>query len=457
MSSDAADVVIVGGGITGLAAAAAIHDRQPSAAVVVLEANETLGGKIRTVDFDGICLETGADSFLDRDPAGVALCASVGLGDRLIAPAVFGGMVATRDGLKRLPAGFAFGLPTSIRALAGASDLSLKGRARALKDAAVRSRLTDDVSVGAFVRDRFGTEILEKTVDPLLAGTRAGDVDDMSLAAAMPQIFAAAHSSGSVMRGLKRTPSVNGGTPPFVTVRGGLGGLIDALRRRLETADVRTGHAVVELERAGRYRVVTESASISTRTMVLAAPAYETARLLQAVSSRAASAIGSIGHASVASVALAYDDLTFTPPPRTSGVLVSSGVQKAIAGCTWYSTKWPESVADGRQVLRCVVGRSDHHPLLDADDDELTNAVLDDLDRLLGIVGTPGAIHVTRWQRGLPQYQVGHLDRVEFAESAIRLEAPGIAIAGAALRGSGIPDCIKQGQRAADDVIAHLT
>jgi oxygen-dependent protoporphyrinogen oxidase len=315
------------------------------------------------------------------------------------------------------------------------------------------------VSVAAFVTRRFGGQVLDKVVDPLLAGTRAGRVEDMSLAAALPQIFGVAHSSRSVIRGLDRASKkgvVDNRRPPFLTVSGGLGRVIETLRDRLPAVDVRMETEAVRLERTSGYTITTNQGSIEAAAVIVATPAYVAAPLLDGVSGGAAAALRTIEHASVASVTLVYEHLDFSPPQGTSGLLVSRSVQQVIAGCTWYSTKWPGSVPDGRSVLRCVVGRAGSDPALETGDDVLSAAVINDVERLLAVHDTPIRTHVTRWNRGLPQYSVGHLQRIDYAENALRRDAPGVMVAGAGLRGSGIPDCIAQGRQAAAAAIRSL-
>jgi oxygen-dependent protoporphyrinogen oxidase len=275
----------------------------------------------------------------------------------------------------------------------------------------------------------------------------------------MPQIYNVARTSRSVIRGLGRASksgTIDSGRPPFLTVRGGLSRLIESLQDRLSTVGIRTDTEAISLERASNFAIMTNQGTIEASTVIVATPTYEAARLLDGVSHDAAAALGTIEHASVASVALVYDDLDFSPPRETSGLLVARCAQRVISGCTWYSTKWPGSVPGNRSVLRCVVGRAGSDPLLEADDDELSDAVTKDVGRLLDVHNVPVRRHVTRWPRGLPQYSVGHLQRIDLAERALNRDAPGVTVAGAGLRGSGIPDCVAQGQNAAAAAIRSL-
>ncbi|MDQ3877695.1 MAG: protoporphyrinogen oxidase [Actinomycetota bacterium] len=450
------DVAIVGAGITGLSAARAIKQSRPKTSVVVLEAADRVGGKIATIDADGVTIETGADSFLARDRVAVDLCDEIGLSDQLLAPEVFGAVIFAGGRLQRLPDGFVYGIPASLSALARARVLTPWGRARASVDLLLPGRATDDEPVGSFVRRRFGRELLDKVVDPLLAGTRAGHIGQMSLAASLPQIFEVARSSRSVIRGLRRATaagSVDGGRPPFLTIAGGLSRLPESIAGSL---DIRLNTRVTSIERGSRYSVVTNNDTLEAQHVIVTTPAFVSAKLVASASERASAALSTMTYASVASVALIYDDLTFVPPPGTSGLLVPSSEQQAIAGCTWYSTKWPHTSPQGVSVLRCFVGRAGTHDLLHKDDGDIAAAVVNDLERLLHVGSTPRDVLITRWPDGLPQYAVGHLDAVSSVENALAKDAPGVLVAGAGFRGSGIPDCIRQGRRAAQIATAAL-
>ncbi|HEV2757278.1 MAG TPA: protoporphyrinogen oxidase [Actinomycetota bacterium] len=451
-------VAVAGGGITGLVTARAVL--RAGLDVVLLEAGDDAGGKIVTKSLGGVAVEGGPDSFLARDEWGVELCRSIGLGNELVSPAVFGGLVWSRGRLHPLPRGLVSGIPTLPFSILRTGLLSRRGALRAVTDLFNSKPLTGrDVSVGALVRDRLGDEVLERLVDPLLAGTRAGDADEMSLAAAAPDLDMVARRHRSLILGLRTWgPDTPGKTAPpvFMAPIGGMSRIVGALKTELHDADVRYGSAVESVARDGKgFRLETRSGDVRADGVVLAAPAYAAARQVAALDPGASQALASIPYASVAVVALLYPRSAGAPPAKGSGMLVPRVEGRTIAACTWYSTKWPTSAPADGFLLRAVVGRSGRHPALDLADDELVAAVHEDLAGMLGLKGQPTVHLVTRWERGLPQYLVGHLDRVTGAELALAQHGP-LFLAGAGYRGSGIPDCIKGATEVAAAVVNAL-
>ncbi|HEX2296742.1 MAG TPA: protoporphyrinogen oxidase [Actinomycetota bacterium] len=447
---------VVGGGVTGLVAARDLH--RAGIEVVLLEAAADAGGKIATRTLEDVAVEAGADSFLVREPWALDLCREIGLGNDLARPAVFGGTVWSRGRIHPLPRGLVLGIPTLPVRTGRGGLLSPRGAMRALGDLFNSKPLTGrDVSIGELVRHRLGDEVLERLVDPLLAGTRAGDADTMSLAAAAPELDTVARRHRSLVLGLRAWAPERAEQPVFMAPVGGMTRLVRALKTELLDADVRTASPVARVVRDGSAFVV-ESASGEVRAgaVVLAAPAYAAARQVADLDPGAASALSKIRYASVAVVALAYPAGAGAPPERGSGMLVPRAEGRTISACTWYSTKWPASaVADGF-VLRAVVGRSGRHPALDLDDGELVAKVHEDLASMLGLREPPRSHFVARWDDALPQYAVGHPDLVTGAELALAQRGAAF-LAGAAYRGSGIPDCVKQAKEAAAAALDALS
>lgn len=453
---DLGTVVVVGGGITGLAATHALAGR---CRVVLLEAEHRLGGKIRSDRLDDIVVDAGPDSFVRRDSA-TELCRALGLGDRLIEPAVFGAFIWAGGKLKRAPSHFFYGMPASPTAALRSRILSPLGALRAGMDLVLPGPLKGpDVSIASFVRRRFGSEVLERLVDPLLAGTRAGRSDELSLAAAVPQINALARKHRSLVLGLskaKRAGARVAGPPPFLSLEGGMDELVDALARSLRSiSDIRTSTSVTAIEQKGdRFVARTPSGPIESEAIVLAVPTHAAATLLAPIAPAAASTLSPIVYASAVTATLVYEPRAFSPPEGGSGLLVASGEHRTLAAATWYSRKWPRRApADGRIVVKCFAGRAAGDEQLGLDDDELVHRMAADLGTALQSDATPIATSLVRWERALPQYAVGHLERVAAAEAAL---PPGIALAGAGYRGSGLPDCIESAAGAAQAVLAHL-
>ena len=450
-------VVVIGGGITGLVAAYRLS-RQPGMDVTLLEAREELGGKIDTVALDGVPVELGPDSFLPRDEGPLRLCAELGIGGELVEPNDFGGWVFRGGRLTKLPPGTVLGFPASPRALATTPILSPAGRARAAVEILNRRRLSGpDVSVGSFTRARFGDELLERLVDPLLAGTRAGDVEEMSLAAAIPPVDAAARAHRSVTFGLGRNRSGGHARPRFFAPRGGMYRLIEALEAAIPSVDVRRGHPVASIGSAGGGFVVSaRDETVHADGVIVTAPAHVAGPMLRSLSAAAADELSGIGHASSAVVNLLFPPGAVELPAEGTGILIPSSERMTISGCTWFSRKWPHLAAeDGRMTVRCFVGRGPREPALDLSDRDLTGVVAQELATILLVGAEPLISKTTRWEAGLPRYTVGHLDRVKRIEEELS-GLPRLRLAGASLRGSGIPDCIAQAERACAGLVAVL-
>lgn len=449
-------VAVIGGGITGLAAAWTLLEQSPGVDVTVFEASSRLGGKVRTVPIAGGRVEAGPDSWLARDPLLERLSARLGLADDLVEPDVFGAPLWIDGKLRRFPPRSFWGVPVGLRSIF-ASPLTTPGRLRTLTDLlSLRPLSGDDVAVADFVSRRFGSEVLERLIDPLLAGTRAGSTHDMSLAAALPQVDTVARRYRSVMSGVKkerRRGSQQVGPPRFLGIKGGMERLVDALAARLHgRADLVTGSRVVRLESSGTgYELTLSSGGTgSFDAAIVCLPAPQAATVVQSLSSDASRLLSAIEYAPSLSIALVYPPDSFAPPADTSGVLLPRRSDTTVSACTWWTTKWSDAVVD-RQVVRCFVGRSSDD-VLEMDDDALAAACSRDVANLLGTKTRPEEHHVTRWQEGLPEYRVGHLGLVNSIERALGPH-PRVALAGASYRGSGLPDCVAQAERAANRVL----
>ncbi|MDQ3987522.1 MAG: protoporphyrinogen oxidase, partial [Actinomycetota bacterium] len=380
----------------------------------------------------------------------------------LISPSVFGAVVWTGKDLVPLPEGFFYGLPSSPGAAWQAKILTGRGRLRAMGELLATRRLRGpDISVAAFVRRRFGREVLERVVDPLLAGTRAGQVESMSLAAALPHVDSLARRYRSLMTALRKEENLGRDhldAPPFKSLRSGMETLVAGLARAIKgRTEIITGRAVENLSASPGGLSVEVSAGRALRAdgAVLAVPAFAAARMLRRAEEEAARLLSGIAHASVASVVLSYDRGSLPLPPETSGFLVASRAESTIAAGSWWSQKWARTVTSDGEIVRCFVGRADRHPALDLTDEDLVTRATTDLATILEVDASPRRSSVTRWDRALPQYEVGHLERVARIEKQIRTLGP-VEVAGAGYRGSGIPDCVAQGRRAASNLRTRL-
>jgi oxygen-dependent protoporphyrinogen oxidase len=444
------ELAVIGGGITGLTTAYRLQ--LAGHRVTVFEASDAAGGKFSSGAVGGIRVEDGPDAFLPRDDAALSLLTELGI-DRTRSPAVFGAYIWHKDALRRLPPGSPFGIPRSPTEARENGLLSALGAFRAGLETLNRAPLTGpDVSIGGFVRSRFGNEVANHLVDPLLAGVRGGTADEISLAAAAKEIDAIARGNRSVLVALRASPAV---PPRFVAPEDGMEQLTEKLTERVEGARVRTPVSSI----APRERSVVLATPTGEETfdgVVVATPPFAAAKLLSKTAPDVARDLAGIAYASLVVVTLVYPPGTYDVPSDGSGFLVPTDSGLTISACTWYSTKWPHVTNDGRQVARCVIGRSGDDPALARDDDTLVRLVHADLQTTLKASAPPLSHRVTRWERAIPQYRVGHLDLISSIEQ--RLDGIGpVVLAGAGYLGSGIPDCISQANRAAERLPGLLT
>jgi protoporphyrinogen/coproporphyrinogen III oxidase len=448
-------IVVVGAGLTGLATAWRLRDVDD---VVVLEAGERVGGQIDTVDLAGAPLDVGADAFLVRQPESERLARELGFGDDdLVAPATGQVHLWTRGRLRPLPGGTVLGVPTDLGALARSGVLTPGGLARASVEPLVpRRAVVGDRSVADLVGERFGREVVDTLVEPLLGGVYAGRTDRLSAAAALPPVWAAAQHHRSLLTGLRehrrRTASVTG--PVFRTVRGGLSRLTDRLTDHLGDR-VRTGVPVRRLGRVGAgWMVATAEGTLTADDVVLAVPARAAASLLVEALPDVARELAAIRTASVATVALAYERGDGADLPEGSGVLVPPGEGRLTKAITFASRKWPHHADRDVLLLRASVGRvpetgRSSDPNLDLDDDTLAERVDAEVRWATGLPRPAVARTVRRWPEALPQYDVGHLARVDRIRHGVRVGAPGLHLAGAALDGVGLAARARDAERLA--------
>ncbi len=451
-------VVVVGGGITGLAAAHALaHDEDPPR-VTVLEAAERLGGKIATSPFAGLpAVDEGADAFLTRVPWASELVREVGLGDHLTTPATGSASIwqpARAPRLHPIPAGLVLGVPSGALTLARSHLLSVRGKARAAIEPLLPRRDTDG-SVGALIRSRFGDEVEELLVDPLIGSIYAADTDRMDLAA-VPQVQALAARGRSLLLATRRSRRDAGSAPTgpvFEAPTAGMGAFVAALAADLRAAgvDLRTGAPATTFERDGHEYVVD---GIRAEAVIVATPTASAGALVGEIAPEAAALLAGWEYASVVMVTLAAGGLGGRL--HGSGYLVPKPVQRRVTAASFASNKWAHlQPPDGSALLRVSIGR-DGAPPDDLDDDHALAAVVDEVGEHVGAAIHPIDVRITRWQDAFPQYRPGHPRRVAAVRDALRRAAPGVEVCGAAYDGIGIPACIRQGQQAAAAVSRAL-
>jgi oxygen-dependent protoporphyrinogen oxidase len=446
-------VVVVGGGIAGLAAARRLESFLPDAEIVLVERDELLGGKLRTEHVEGFVIEAAADSFLSRKERGVGLCEELGLGDELIGrrPEHHGTFVRRGDELHPLPEGLTGMIPTNLDALEETGLLSAEGKARfaAERDVPVEREHADE-SVASFVSRRFGREAYEALVEPLMTGIYGGDGEQLSLQATFPQLRGLELEHGSLLRGLAAPPPSD--RPPFVSLRGGMGALVTALRDGFRRTTVLSGRPVARVTRELDVELA-DGETIAADGLVLASPAFVTSELLADADPELAAAHAEIPYASSAVVTLAFSRADVVPLDGY-GYVVPRSEGSDVLACTWSSQKWEGRAPEDAVLVRVYAGRFGGRDMTTDSDEELVALARDEI-AFLGVTAEPILTRVHRWPRGMPQYVLGHPERLARIDAALAGH-PGLALAGAAYCGVGVPDCIQSGESAAESVARAL-
>lgn len=441
-------IAVVGAGITGLAAARQVliegERLDPHSEVLLLEASDRLGGKIRTERFGGTLVEAGPGGFVTRKPWLVQLCTDLELEDEFVAPGPAAARAWLLDGQRLLPfpSGSAFGIPRQLRGLGTTPLLSAKGKARAaLAPLLGRCPQGADPTVWEAVAARFGEEVATRLVAPLVGGLY-GDARRLSLASAMPEL-APLLARGRALRSTPRADRRQAPGPPLLTLRGGLSRLMEQLRDSLAGQQVHTRCPVdAVVPERGRFALETPRGRWMADAVVLAVPAPQAARILGGAAPDAARPLAGIHHPPVAVLLLRYPRQAVGRPLAGAGFLAMPGQGYTITACTWWPAKWPH-LASEDVILRVIA--TGEHPV-SSDDTRLTAACVAELREPMRLRGDPQEVLVVRWDPGIPLYEPGHRARVAAAEAALPV---GIELAGASYRGVGLPDCVHDGTRAA--------
>ncbi|MEO8293171.1 MAG: protoporphyrinogen oxidase [Actinomycetota bacterium] len=452
--SDGRRVVVVGGGVAGLTAAYRLARTQDPPSVTLLEAGDRVGGSVRSVRVGDLTLDAGPDSFVARKPWAVDLCRELGLDRELVAPGSSGAWLWTERGLVPMLRNAAFGIPGDVGDVLRWPGLSGAARRRAARDLLIRPRREEgDESLGSLLRRRLGDEATDLGVAPLLAGLFAGDVDHLSAAATFPELQRWESSQGSLIRGSQAARRAGGpdAGPMFLKLRDGTATLTDRLAQRLGDHVVRTGARVTEIRRtAAAFEVRTaDGECVPADAVIVGTPAAPAADLLAGI---APAALGELTSASTAVIFLVYAEGTQTSLPDGTGFVVPRG-RAPMTACTWLSSKWPREAFGTRAVLRCYVGSAGDDDVVDAPDDEMVEACARHLAALLPLPARAEHAEVVRWRGAMPQYEVGHRERVARIRSGL---PAGIFMTGSAYDGVGIPDCVRAAGETADAAGAHL-
>lgn len=468
MASEHPRIIVVGGGISGLAAAHRLAElargRAKPFEILLLEGSGRLGGVIATEKVDGFLVEAGPDSFVTEKPWALRLCERLGISSRLIPPepgaqTIY---VVHKGALAPLPEGFFLLAPTRFWPLARSPLFSWRGKLRmALELFLPRRRGSEDESLASFVRRRFGAEVLDRVAQPLIAGVYAADPERLSLSATMPRFSEIEKRSRSVILSMRfdRRSGSGARSAPFLAPAGGMEELVDAIAKELPGGTVRLASRVTALSRDAAKRrwtlTVNGRESLLAQGVVLAIPAHQAAGLLSSTAPEIAAELGAIPYSSTATVTLAYRSEDVSPKLKGSGFVVPAAESRKIVACTFSSLKYRGRAPEGHVLLRAFVGGALQAALFDQDEATMEASVRDELASLLGIRAEPLFSRTHRHPRSMPQYEVGHRERLRRIGACLA-ELPGLALAGNSYKGVGIPDCILSGEQAAEQLLESI-
>ncbi len=457
-------VAVIGGGITGLSAAYYLERDYPEVTIDLFEADDELGGRIRTDMSHNVVIEGGPDSFLATKPDLVKLCEEVGLGPHLIGtnPRARGAYIFWKNRFFPIPEGIQTGVPTNAKAVLISPLLSVPGKLALLKDFVVRVKKPsdEDQSLGHFLRRHFGNQLVERLAAPMLSGIFAGDIDQMSLKATFPHLLTAEEEARSVYIGSKRrkpppaSPFVKRYHSVFLTVDRGLQEIVLQVARNLRQTHIALSHSVeyIAPQPSGQWTVKTSSGSQLYDAVLVTTPAYVTARLLRFLSAPAQNILERVPYADLAVIGAAYDPSVVPIKTDKTGFLVPRGSGLAMTAVTWVSSKWHYPHADPLFVLRAFYGRFGEN-ILKYDDDQLIHLFRRELEQSMHIQADPRYLRVFRIPQGMPQYLVGHMDRMALLQREFA-NFPHLFVAGAFDGGVGLPDRVKQARETVE-IMGH--
>jgi oxygen-dependent protoporphyrinogen oxidase len=442
-------IVVIGAGITGLAAAYELTQR--GVPFVVLEASPRAGGLILTEHVDGFTIDGGPDSVLVQKPGAIQLCNELGLGSRMIATRAPRTAFVLKDGhLFPLPSPSVLGIPTTWTGLAGFDLLPPAARARLALEPTMRRAETDnDESVASFFRRRFGEATVDLIAQPLVGGIHSGDVESLSMRSLFPRLVDAEARHGSVLNAFRQSRT-NASEGLFRSLPAGMGELVTAIERRMPARSIRLRTPATAIAGAeGRWRVSAGEETFAASAVILTTPSYVTAELLAPLDTQAAQLCRETRYVSTASVVLAWPRVSVSHPLAGSGFVVArSHSELRITACTWVSSKWTGRAPEGSTLFRAFLGGVHDTAAATLQDEALTGIAVSDLSAVLGISDAPTLARIYRWPNASAQYNVGHLTRVAALEA--RLSAyPGLLLAGSGFKSIGIPDCVTDGRAAA--------
>lgn len=461
-------VAVVGGGITGLTAAYFLQKHAQEQGlpihITLIEAAHRLGGKIQTLQRDGFVIERGPDSFLSFKNSIGRLAKELGISDKLVRGAKGKWFIVAEDKLQQIPAGTVMGVPTNFASFLTSDLCSWSGKVRAAGDLILpKATETGDQSLGKFMRRRFGKELVENLLEPLLSGVNGGDIDRMSLEAAFPQFAEVGKKHRSLMSGMKKTKAgaraavySRNEEDVFQTFEGGLQTLVEALEKELNTCTILKGVKVEGIKKESNKAVLqlNNASSIQADQVIFALPHSKLQPLFEPYG--LLNGLKEMPLTSIATVSMAFPEDALKSDDGT-GFVVARNSDFAITACSWVHRKWPTmAMPKGKKLLRAFVGRVGDEAVVDLSDKEIEKIVLADLRKTMQVEGDPDFTVVSRWKQAMPQYVVGHKERIWEAKMELEKEFPMVQLAGSSFEGFDLSDCADQGKTAARRILERL-
>jgi oxygen-dependent protoporphyrinogen oxidase len=465
-------LIIVGGGIAGLSAAYFALEKTKKIGepihLQLLDEKDRLGGCILTEKVDDFVIEGGPDCFLYEKPWALALCEKLGLGDRILNTnenrKVF---ILSKGKLHELPEGFMLMVPTSFMPFLRSSLISWPGKIRMAMDLFIpRKESDEEESLAEFVRRRLGGEALEKIAEPLVAGIHAGTPETMGLSSTFPRFIQMEKEYGSLIRGMLARRKMarkweNRKGPQrtmFLTLKDGLGEWVDRLREKIGEDRIILKKKVLGLRRTenGNYHIqLSDGTFLETDGLILATPSFVTAKIVEEINPKLTKILLTIPYVSSATVSLAYRRSQIRDPLDAFGFIIPRREKRKIMASTWTSVKFNHRAPEDYVLLRAFVGGANNEQLVSLDDDEMLRIVLEELMEIMGIEGEPILSKIYRWEKSMPQYLVGHLEKVAQIEERTNLQ-PGLFLTGCAYKGIGISDSVHDAEMVAENAVEYL-
>lgn len=454
-------VLVIGGGITGLSAIYELHkwkqDTGSEVSLVLAEASGELGGKISTVKQSGFIMESGADSMVTRKAISLPMIQELGLQEEIVYNATGRSFIYTDGELKPIPADAVFGIPTSVESLAKTALVSAEGKVEALKDFYVQNEtFTKNDSIGDFLEYFFGKELVEKQIAPVLSGVYSGRLSDLTIASTLPYLLDYKEKYGSIIKGLEANKEkFQSSGKKFLSFKGGLGTLIDALASKLKEAEIRKHAQAERIEKInGRYHVsFTNGETLEADYIVLSIPHTAAEKLFD--DQQLTRAFAPFKTSSLISIYAGFDVSDSLLPEDGTGFITADDPGLLCNACTWTSRKWTHTSANGNLLVRLFYKSS--HPsfasLQSMEKSELLRLAMSDIRKALGLDLEPAVSEITNWSDSMPNYLITHPQTVEKLEKTLAAAYPGVLLAGCSYYGVGIPDCIENGEAVARQII----